>query len=58
MDETASIIESIIQQIDVKGTRYNCECQVGGVDAVSLDTDWILHMLRKAKLSAIKSIKY
>ena len=52
----ANIIESMIQQIDRPGVRYNCTCQVGGVDAVSLDTDWLLHMLRKAKAAAVSEI--
>lgn len=27
----------------VEDDAYNCECQVGGVDAMSIDTDWLRH---------------
>lgn len=30
----------------VKESAYNCECQVGGVDALSIDTDYLNHGLR------------
>lgn len=26
---------------DIEEDRYNCECQVGGVDAISIDTDYL-----------------
>lgn len=42
----AEIAELMISQIDQPGQRYNCECRVGGVDAISIDTDWLLHNLR------------
>ena len=28
---------------ELRSQAYNCECQVGGVDAMSIDTDWIIH---------------
>lgn len=29
----------------VKEGAYNCDCQIGGVDAMSIDTDWLrLHV--------------
>lgn len=27
--------------VAAKESAYNCDCQVGGVDALSLDTDWL-----------------
>ena len=35
-----------LSDLDRKGKRYNCECQVGGVDAMSVDTDWLLARIR------------
>jgi hypothetical protein len=55
-DDAASQIESIIRQLDRTGQRYNCSCQVGGVDAMSIDTDWILAALRRAKVAALREL--
>lgn len=38
IDELSSTVERI---------RYNCDCQVGGVDALSIDTDWLQDRLRR-----------
>lgn len=32
----------------VECARYNCDCQVGGVDALSLDTDYLRFNLNEA----------
>lgn len=45
---------NVIEKLDqlekaIWGSAYNCECQVGGVDALSLDTDWLLAMVRGIK---------
>ena len=45
----AQIAEMMIAEIDQPGVAYNCRCQVGGVDAVSIDTDWLLHNLRSIR---------
>jgi hypothetical protein len=37
----------------IKEDAYNCECQEGGVDAMSIDTDW----LREASRQFAKSIE-
>ena len=36
----------------VEKKAYDCECQVGGVDAMSLDTDW----LREVAASFVKTV--
>lgn len=33
----------------VKRKAYNCECQVGGVDAMSIDTDYLQYGIRLLK---------
>lgn len=40
-----------LDQIDVvvKRRAYDCTCQVGGVDAMSIDTDWLRHASREIR---------
>lgn len=40
-----------LDQIDtaVKKKAYDCECQNGGVDAMSIDTDWLRHAAREIR---------
>lgn len=33
----------------VKHRAYDCTCQVGGVDAMSIDTDWLRHALAEIR---------
>lgn len=56
-NDAASLIDSMIRQLDRDDRRYNCECQVGGVDAMSIDTDWLLHALRGAKVAALRDLQ-
>lgn len=44
-----AILGSILRE-DV---AYNCECQVGGVDASSIDWDWLEHAITCAKEEAV-----
>jgi hypothetical protein len=40
----------------VQKDRYNCECQEGGVDAMSVDTDW-LRVVAKKFAESIETIE-
>ena len=40
----------------VQRNRYNCECQEGGVDAMSVDTDW-LRVVAKKFAESIETIE-
>lgn len=36
-----------LQGLDRPEQQYNCDCQNGGVDAMSVDTDWLLHNINE-----------
>lgn len=40
-----------LDQVDaaVERRAYNCTCQAGGVDAMSIDTDWLRHAARRIR---------
>ena len=46
MSEALGILESVAEQIQETG--YNCRCDEGGVDAISVDLDWLQFQLNKA----------
>ena len=48
-----SEVEKILTDMEscIKAAGYNCECQQGGVDAVSIDYDWLMHQVKQ--LSAL-----
>lgn len=35
----------------VERSAYNCTCQVGGVDAMSVDTDWLRETVRRLRVA-------
>ena len=43
MNERVAKAFRMLDHLDkaIKQRAYNCDCQVGGVDAMSIDTDWL-----------------
>lgn len=39
VEKAELFIEQLAAAVDE--SKFNCECQVGGVDAMSVDTDWM-----------------
>lgn len=39
----------------VKHSAYNCDCQVGGVDAMSVDTDWLRAQVEQIRRGLLAS---
>lgn len=46
MSKALQLLEEMAEQIEEIG--YNCKCDEGGVDAISVDLDWLQHYLNKA----------
>jgi len=41
---------------ELRAVKYNCDCQVGGVDATSVDADW-LHLIGKRGLALLAEVE-
>jgi hypothetical protein len=46
MSRAVQLLKEMVEQVTEIG--YNCECKKGGVDAISIDLDWLQHHLNKA----------
>lgn len=45
VEEAEQFLTALAAAIEKK--QYNCDCQVGGADAMSIDTDWMRAGVRK-----------
>lgn len=51
MNEHVAKAFRMLDQLDkaIKQRAYDCDCQVGGVDAMSIDTDWLRHAAKEIR---------